>query len=81
MTRVRQIFVDGRCVMVSDLHIEIAKLIYSRRPYVWRQTYSGPDLAPWDDAPASYQIEFLELAHAVLAHPAFAAGGAGQAQG
>ena len=75
MTRVTQIFVDGVCVAVTTRHVEIAKLIYSRRPHVW-----GQDAKPcsWDEAPARYQIEFLELAHAVLAHPIFAAGGACQ---
>lgn len=75
MTRVTQIFIDGQLVMISQQHIEIAKLIYSRRPHQW----SGETKpAKWDEAPARVQIEFLELAHAVLAHPVFAAGGACQ---
>jgi hypothetical protein len=75
MTRVRQIFVDGQAVIISTMHIEIARLIYGRRPYCWG---SEPTPCGWDDAPAMIQIEFLELAHAVLAHPIFASRGAGQ---
>lgn len=75
MTRVTQIFVDGRLVQITADHVEIAKLIYGRRPHIW-----GGEIrpAPWDEAPARVQIEFLELAHAVLAHPIFAAAGACQ---
>lgn len=75
MTRVRQIFVDGHGITITTMHVEIARLIYGRRPYCWG---SDPKPCSWDDAPAMIQIEFLELAHAVLAHPIFAAGGACQ---
>lgn len=76
MTRVTQIFVDGRCVLITRPHIEVAQLIYTRRPHIWG---GDPNPCAWDEAPARVQIEFLELAHAVLAHPVFkAAGGACQ---
>lgn len=67
----REIFVQGRTVQVTADHIRIAKLLYAQRPFVMGSTSTthGASIGrafDWDGAPAYYQSDMLELAHAVL---------------
>lgn len=72
-----EIYVQGIRVDVTPLHVEMALLLYSARPFCMASTATllgGKSVSrvfDYESAPAFYQHEILELAHAALQHPKF----------
>lgn len=65
------IYPRGREAAVTERHVAIAKAMYAVRPFVMASsaTTFGATIGrtfDWDCAPAFYQHDFLDLAHAVI---------------
>lgn len=75
---IERIVFESQLVRVTEQHREIAQIIYDRRPYRYQDAYAHGrasrergEAMTWSKAPAWYQLEMLELAHAVMQHPGF----------